>query len=111
MSDINETLKKKIDELDLDRRLNEFVGQAEKVLTRAVETAGEYARDHRDDVDRALDRLSAQIEERTDGKYAEQVGKVRGTVELGLTKLAERSPEDEDAAGDLGEDLGEDKVD
>jgi hypothetical protein len=60
MSDINETLKKKIDELDLDRRLNE------------------------------------------------QVGKVRGTVELGLAKLAERSPEDD---GSTGEGPDHDKVD
>jgi ElaB/YqjD/DUF883 family membrane-anchored ribosome-binding protein len=95
MSDINETLKRKIDELDLDRRVNGFVVQAETVLKRAVETAGDFAHEHRDDVDRALDRVSSRIDERTDGKYAAQVGKVRGQVELGLEKLAERRPDGE----------------
>jgi ElaB/YqjD/DUF883 family membrane-anchored ribosome-binding protein len=95
MSDINETLKRKIDELDLDRRVNDFVIQAETVLKRAVETAGDFAHEHRDDVDRALDRVSARFEERTDGKYSAQVSKVRGQVELGLEKLAERRPDAE----------------
>jgi MT0933-like antitoxin protein len=94
MSEINETLKKMIDELDLDRRANDFVVQAESLLQRAVGTAADFAHEHRDDVDRALDRITAQIDERTEGKYAEQVGKVRGQVELGLTKLADRRPED-----------------
>lgn len=94
MSDINHTLKNLIDELDLDRRVNELVGQAETMLKGAVDKVGEFAHDHRDDVDRALDKLSAQIDERTDGKYADQVGKVRGQVEQGLSKLTERRPED-----------------
>lgn len=94
MSEINENLKKMIDELDLDRRVNGFVGQAETVLQSAVEKVGEFAYEHRDDVDRALDKISAQIDERTEGKYAEQVGKVRGQVEQGLSKLTERRPED-----------------
>lgn len=94
MSEINENLKKMIDDLDLDRRVNEFVGQTETFLQGAVEKVGEFAHEHRDDVDRALDKISAQIDERTEGKYAEQVGKVRGQVEQGLSKLTERRPED-----------------
>ena len=93
MSRINETLKQKIDELDLDTRLNEAVDQAERVVQRGLDTAADLARDHRDDVERALDRISASIDGRTEGKYAEQVGRVRGTVELGLRKLAERHPD------------------
>ena len=90
MSRINETLKQKIDELDLDTRLNEVVDQAERAVQRGLATAADLAHEHRDDVDRALDRISASIDGRTEGKYAEQVGKVRGKVELGLQKLAER---------------------
>ncbi|MCW2806967.1 MAG: hypothetical protein JWQ93_922 [Marmoricola sp.] len=94
MSEINETLKKMIDELDLDRRVNDMVEQAETMLKRAVETAAGFAHEHRDDVDRTLDRITAQIDERTDGKFADHVDKVRGKVELGLEKLTERRPED-----------------
>jgi uncharacterized protein YydD (DUF2326 family) len=94
VSDINETLKQKIDELDLDRRVNELAEQAEVWMKRAVETAAGFAHEHLEDVDRALDKVSEQIDQRTDGKYADQVGRVRGQVELGLTKLAERRPDD-----------------
>jgi hypothetical protein len=90
MSRINETLKQKIDELDLDRRLNEAVVQAEKAAVRAVETAADYAHEHRDDVDRLLTRVSTSIDERTEGKYAEKVTSVRAQLERGVDKLAER---------------------
>ncbi len=92
MSRINETLKQKIDELDLDRRLNEAVDSAEKAAARAVEAAGEYAHDHRDDVDRLLTKVSTSIDERTDGKYAEQVLRVRSQVERGVERLAGKRP-------------------
>jgi hypothetical protein len=88
VSRINETLKQRIDEIDLDRRLNELVDGAEKAVTRVVETAGEYAHDHRDDVDRLLTRVSTAIDERTDGKYADQVVRVRSQVERGVGRLA-----------------------
>ena len=92
MSAINETLKQKIDELDLDRRLNEASEQAEQVLRRALDTAAEYAREHRGDVDRMLARVSTTIDERTDGKYADKVTKVREQLDRGVERLAERRP-------------------
>ncbi|MCW2868325.1 MAG: hypothetical protein JWR20_2513 [Marmoricola sp.] len=90
MSSIGETLKQKIDELDLDRRLNEAVENGEQLLRRAVETAGDLAHDHRDDVDRALDRLTDSIEERTDGRFSDRLGQVRESLDAGLGRLAQR---------------------
>jgi MT0933-like antitoxin protein len=92
MSTINETLKQKIDELDLDRRLNDASVQAEQVLRRALDTAADYARDHRDDVERLLTRVSTTIDERTDGKYADKVTMVREQLDRGVERLAERRP-------------------
>ena len=96
MSRINETLKQKIDELDLDRRLNEASVQAEQALHRALDTAAEYADEHRDDIDRLLTRLSTSIDERTEGKYAEKVTKVREQLDRGVERLAGRRPSDDD---------------
>jgi len=96
MSAINETLKQKIDELDLDRRLNEASVQVEQVLGRALDTAAEYARDHREDVDRLLARVSTTIDERTDGKYADKVTMVREQLDRGVERLAERRPSADD---------------
>ena len=90
MSSISETLKQKIDELDLDRRLNEAVENGEQLLRRAVETAGDLAHDHRDDVDRVLDRLTGSIEDRTDGRYTTRIEQVRDSLDAGLGRLADR---------------------
>ena len=90
MSSIGETLKQKIDELDLDRRINEAVENGEQLLRRAVETAGDLAHDHRDDVDRVLDRLTDSIEERTDGRFSDRLVQVRDSLDTGLGRLAQR---------------------
>jgi ElaB/YqjD/DUF883 family membrane-anchored ribosome-binding protein len=92
MSRINETFKQKIDELDLDRRLNELTDQAEHVVGRALDTAADYAHEHQGDVDRLLTRVSTTIDERTEGKYADKVTRVREQLERGVSKLAERRP-------------------
>ena len=96
MSRINETLKQKIDEFDLDRRLNEASIQAEQALKRALDTAAEYAGEHRDDIDRLLTRVTTSIDERTEGKYADKVTKVREQLDRGVELLAERRPPDDD---------------
>jgi ABC-type nitrate/sulfonate/bicarbonate transport system substrate-binding protein len=90
MSDIAETLKQKIDELDLDRRFNELAESAEQAVVRALDTAADYAREHRDDVERLLTRASTAIDERTDGKYADKVTMVREQLDRGVEKLTER---------------------
>jgi len=96
MSRINETLKQKIDELDLDRRLNDLSEQAEQVIRRTLDSAAEYAHEHQDDVDRLLTKMSASIDERTEGKYADKVTMVREQLEKGVSKLAERRPPSDD---------------
>ncbi len=96
MSRINETLKQTIDAIDLDRRLNELTEQAEQVAKKALDSAAGYAREHRDDVDRLLTKVSTTIDERTDGKYADRLTEVRQRVERGVSRLAERSSPDDD---------------
>jgi len=96
MSRINETLKQKIDEFDLDRRWNEASNQAEQALKRALDTAAEYADEHRDDIDRLITRVTTSIDERTEGKYADKVTKVREQLDRGVERLAERRPSDDD---------------
>ncbi len=96
MSDINETLKRKIDELDLDRRLNGFVDQAEKAAQTALSQAGGYVHQHRDDIDRLLGTATGKINEKTQDKYAAQVSKVQDHVIIGVDKLADKRNPDPD---------------
>lgn len=90
MSNITETLKQKLDELDLDRRLNEFVDQAEKGFATALTQAGDYVSTRREDIDRFLDTATEKINAKTEGQYADQVTKVRGHVAAGVDKLVQK---------------------
>ena len=75
MSTITETLKAKLDELDLDRRLDELTRATEDAVKKAVAHAGDLAHDNREKVSALLDKASAVIDEKTDGKYRDQVTK------------------------------------
>jgi hypothetical protein len=90
MSEVDETLRKMADELDLGRLVNELAAQAETWVRQAVEGAAVFAHDHRDDAGRALDRIATTIDAGTDGKYADHVARLREQVELGLRKLADQ---------------------
>ena len=92
MSTITETLKAKLDELDLDRRLDELTRATEDAVKKAVAHAGDLAHDNREKVSALLDKASAVIDEKTDGKYRDQVTKVRTQVETGVDKLAAKRP-------------------
>lgn len=87
---VTETLKQMVDELELERRLTEATEAAEKAVHRAWEKAGDYAHSHGSDIERMLDKASTTIDERTDGKFADTLAKVKEQVRLGVTRLAER---------------------
>lgn len=90
---ITETVKKKIDELELDKRFTEIAGQTERVFKTAVEKAGELAHDRRADIDGLLDKAEGAFNERTEGKYADKVTKAKSSVKTGVDKLAEKRPQ------------------
>ena len=92
MSTITETLKAKLDELDLDRRLDEFTRASEVAVKKAVAQAGDLAHDNRDKVTSLLDKAGALLDEKTDGKYQQQFDKVRAQVVTGVDKLAGKRP-------------------
>jgi len=92
MSTITETLKTKLDELDLDRRLDELTRATEVAVKKAVAHAGDLAHDNRDKVATLLDKAGAAIDEKTDGKYRDQFDKVRAQVVTGVDKLAAKRP-------------------
>lgn len=87
---INDKLKQKLDELDLDRHVNDLVVSAEAAVHSARLRAGEIAAERAPDVDRLLTRVSTSIDERTEGRFAPQLGKVRAQVNHGVARLAEQ---------------------
>ncbi len=74
---INETLKKTIEQLDLDQRVAEF-----------KTSLGDLARQHGSKVEEVLDKVETQVDTTTKGKYADQVASARRKVSEGVAKVA-----------------------
>ncbi len=92
MPTITDTLKAKLDEFQVERRIDELTVATEKAVKRAIEHAGELAHDNRDKVATLLDKAGTAIDQRTEGKYHDTVGKVRAQVVSGVDKLATKRP-------------------
>lgn len=88
---LSDNLRHKIEELDLERRLGEAARAAEQAMIAALGAVGGYAREHEDQLREWLDRTGAAIDERTDGRYADQVAQVKEQVLRGVSALADRA--------------------
>lgn len=91
-SNIADKLKQTIDELEIDRHVNDLVIQVESAFTTAREKVATLAAERGDEVERFLDKVTTTIDERTEGRFAPHVDKVRETVSTGVNKLAEYRP-------------------
>lgn len=87
-----EGLRAKLAEHDVDQRLERLATTVEHAVQQGVARAGELAHDHQDDIARLLDRAEGAVERRTDGKHAETIRHVRGSLERGVEKLARQRP-------------------
>ena len=83
-------LEAKARELELDKKLETFADKADHALRDAAVKAGDYAHDHRGRVEESLDRAGAKVDEKTDGKYARYVEKLRTGVLVGVDWVAQQ---------------------
>src|SRR6476661_8596930 len=83
-------LKKKAEELDLETKAKQLQETAAQAAKQAREKAGDYAAQNREKIDGYVETATAKIDEKTEGKYADKVAKVRHHVDRGVDKVAER---------------------
>jgi hypothetical protein len=88
-----EGLRAKLDELGVDRHLEDFAAQLEQAVRQGVETIGALAHEHRDDIGGFLSRTAEALDRRTDGRHAETISQVRGQLERGVELIAEQRPD------------------
>ena len=84
-----EQLKSKADEVHLQEKAKDFGDAVVEMARAAMSVAASYAHDNRGKVDGALDKAEAKIDEKTGGKHADTVTKVRASVDKGIDKLVE----------------------
>src|SRR6478609_4922105 len=84
-----DNLKKKADELDLETRAKQLQETATQAAKQAREKAGDYAAQNREKIDGYVETATTKIDEKTEGKYADKVAKVKEQVGRGVDKIAE----------------------
>ncbi len=83
-------LKRRAEELDLQRKADQLAVAATKAAKQAKEKAAELADENRDKLGPVLDKAGAAIDQRTQGKYADRVAKAKVQVAKGVDKLADQ---------------------
>ncbi len=87
---ITEDLKNKAEEVDLQAKAKDLGDAVAEVVKAAFGAVAEYAQTNREKVDQAFDKAEHLIDDRTGGKHAETVGKVRSQLDKGMDKLSEK---------------------
>jgi hypothetical protein len=82
-------LRKKAEELDLETKAKHLQEQAAAAAKQAREKAGDFAVENREKIEGYVETATAKIDEKTEGKYADKVAKVKEQVERGVDKVAE----------------------
>lgn len=91
---VNDQLKAKIDEIDLDTKLSQITETAAAVLATAKEQGGSLVHDNRAKIDELIEKATAAIDEKTEGKYHDKVEKARASFANGLDLLEDTRGED-----------------
>jgi hypothetical protein len=95
-----DAIRAKMEEYEVDRHLSEIASTLENAVRQGVARAGELAHEHRGDIERLIDRAASVVDRRTDGKHAEKINQVRGSLERGVEKIADQRPDDAQDAPD-----------
>ena len=85
-------MKKKAEELELDKKAKDLQAAATTAAKQAREKAGDYTAENRSKIDGYVEKAATTIDTKTDGKYADKVAKAKEQVGKGVDKVAEGSP-------------------
>ncbi|CCH72947.1 Rv0909 family putative TA system antitoxin [Nostocoides australiense] len=101
---INESLKKTIDDIDLDRRVEELNQLAQKAVADVKAQLGTLAGDNRGKVDEWVAKATESLDAKTDGKYHDKIQKFSVVVGQTVDKVAAQRPAGDASADRAGDD-------
>ena len=91
---LHETIRAKMEAYEVDRHLEEFASTLEHAVRQGIAKVGELAHEHKGDLERLFDKAASALDSRTDGRHAETISQVRGSLERGVDKIADQRPDD-----------------
>ena len=86
---IRDALRRKAEELELEAKARTVQDAVVQAARQAREKAGDFTSEHREQIEGFVDSASTKVDEKTEGRYADRVAKVRATVGKGIDKVAE----------------------
>jgi hypothetical protein len=92
---LHETIRAKMEEYEVDRHLEEIASTLEHAVRQGIAKVGELAHEHKGDIERLFDKAASALDSRTDGRHAETISQVRGSLERGVDRIADQRPGDE----------------
>jgi len=92
MDDVSRKVKAKAEEWDVQGKADKLAAEVDKVAHEAKDKAATYADENRHKVASGLDKAGAKIDERTEGRYSDKIGKATEQVAKGVDRLAEQRP-------------------
>ena len=87
---LGDQIRSKLDEYEVERHLTEIAATVEHAVRQGVSKAGELVHDHRDDIGGWIDKAGGAVDRRTEGRHAERINQVRGSLERGVEKIADQ---------------------
>jgi RNA-splicing ligase RtcB len=83
-------IKAKMDEYEIDRHLNDLATTLEHAVRTGMTKAGEFAHEHKGDIERLIDKAASAVDRHTDGKHADKIQQVAGSLGRGVDKIADQ---------------------
>lgn len=87
---LTETIRQKMDEYEVDRHLNEIATTVEGIVRQGMTKVGELAHEHKGDIDRLFEKAADAVDRHTDGRHADRINQVRGSLERGVDRIADQ---------------------
>lgn len=84
-----ETLRGKLEEYDVERHLGDLAGTLEHAVRQGVASVGQLAHEHQGDLRRLFGKAADAVDRRTEGRHADTINQVRGSLERGVEKIAD----------------------
>jgi hypothetical protein len=91
-----DAIRAKMEEYEVDRHLSDLASTVEHAVRQGVAAVGQLAHDHRGDIERLLDKAAEAVDRRTEGRHADKISQVRGSIERGVDKIADHRPDGSD---------------
>jgi hypothetical protein len=85
-----DSIRAKLDEYEVERHLSDIAQTVESAVHHGMAKAGDLVHEHRGDIDRLLDKAAGVVDRHTDGRHADKITQVRGSLERGVDRIAEQ---------------------